>query len=352
METFDEIYARMKAKYIEESGSEFLETSDIAIRLRVLAGEIYNAQTSLEWLKKQMFVNTASGENLDYLASERGLKRKEATKAKGEIMFMIPEAVDHKITIPKGAVVSTNDKTPIRFCTTETEEIGIGGTFVSVYAEAEQAGSNGNIQPNTATVPVSVPAEIVTVKNPVLFEGGADEESDEELRSRIKATFISQANGANAAYYKQLALSVSGVKKAGVIARVRGTGTVNVYVCGNGEAVDSATLAEVQNLLNEKRELVVDVQALNATFINYDLKVNVVAKAGYEDTEVKNLCTNAFKDYLNTIPIGGKLYLSALGKSLLETGCIENYEFDTFMQNQSAAASQCFKAGTVTIGVE
>lgn len=189
METFDEIYARMKAKYIEESGSEFLETSDIAIRLRVLAGEIYNAQTSLEWLKKQMFVNTASGENLDYLASERGLKRKEATKAKGEIMFMIPEAVDHKITIPKGAVVSTNDKTPIRFCTTETEEIGIGGTFVSVYAEAEQAGSNGNIQPNTATVPVSVPAEIVTVKNPVLFEGGADEESDEELRSRIKATF-------------------------------------------------------------------------------------------------------------------------------------------------------------------
>ena len=41
METFDEIYARMKAKYIEESGSEFLETSDIAIRLRVLAGEIY-----------------------------------------------------------------------------------------------------------------------------------------------------------------------------------------------------------------------------------------------------------------------------------------------------------------------
>ena len=131
MATFDEIYARMKAKYIEESGSEFLETSDIAIRLRVLAGEIYNAQTSLEWLKKQMFVNTASGENLDYLASERGLKRKEATKAKGEIMFMIPEAVDHKITIPKGAVVSTNDKTPIRFCTTETEEIGIGGTFVS-----------------------------------------------------------------------------------------------------------------------------------------------------------------------------------------------------------------------------
>jgi uncharacterized phage protein gp47/JayE len=83
VETFDEIYARMKAKYIEESGSEFLETSDIAIRLRVLAGEIYNAQTSLEWLKKQMFVNTASGENLDYLASEAlNAKKQQRQKAR------------------------------------------------------------------------------------------------------------------------------------------------------------------------------------------------------------------------------------------------------------------------------
>lgn len=44
METFDEIYARMKAKYIEESGSEFLETSDIAsVRLTVQTPLIINS---------------------------------------------------------------------------------------------------------------------------------------------------------------------------------------------------------------------------------------------------------------------------------------------------------------------
>ena len=43
METYDEIYRRMSEKYTAESGFEIDPSSDIAIRLRVLAGEIYNA---------------------------------------------------------------------------------------------------------------------------------------------------------------------------------------------------------------------------------------------------------------------------------------------------------------------
>lgn len=352
METYDEIYGRMKEKYIEESGSEFLEASDIAIRIKVLAGEIYNLQTSLEWLKRQMFVGTASGESLDYLASERGLNRKQATKAKGEITFSIPEAVNHIITVPQGTVVSTNDEIPVRFCTTKTGSIAKGSMSVTIEAEAEQSGRNGNIKPRTATVAVSVPSEITAVKNPAYFHGGKDKENDTDLRERIKNTFISQANGANAAYYEQLALSVEGVTKAGVLPKIRGIGTVNVYVCGNGTVVGSDALSKVQVLLDEKRELVSDVKALNANFVAYDMNVTVTSKAGYSTTEVKMLCTEAFKDYLDSLPIGGKLYLSGLGKRLIETGCIENYEFDVIMKNQTLAGSQCFKPGTITIEVE
>ena len=72
METYNEIYTRMKNRYIEESGSDFDEKSDIAVRLKVLAGEIYNAETSIEWLKRQIFVTTASGEFLDEIAEQRG----------------------------------------------------------------------------------------------------------------------------------------------------------------------------------------------------------------------------------------------------------------------------------------
>ena len=48
METYNEIYQRMKNSYTQNSGEDFDESGDIAIRMKVLAGEIYNLQTSLD----------------------------------------------------------------------------------------------------------------------------------------------------------------------------------------------------------------------------------------------------------------------------------------------------------------
>ncbi|WP_405355180.1 hypothetical protein [Ruminococcus sp.] len=45
--TYDEIYNRMKSQFASESKYDFDEASDAAIRMRVLAGEIFNAMTSL-----------------------------------------------------------------------------------------------------------------------------------------------------------------------------------------------------------------------------------------------------------------------------------------------------------------
>ena len=53
----------MKARYEQESGFEIDEASDIAVRLKVLAGEIYNMETTLDWTKRQMFASTATGES-------------------------------------------------------------------------------------------------------------------------------------------------------------------------------------------------------------------------------------------------------------------------------------------------
>lgn len=228
METYDEIYGRMKNAYEHETGDSFNEVSDIAIRLKVLAGEIFKLQTNLEWWKRQMFAVSASGECLDKLASQRGIERKKAMKSTGEITFNISQPCSHDIIIPKGCVVATADLVPIRFVTTEDEEISAGNTLVSVYAEAEQAGSNGNIGLGCAVVPVSVPTEIETVTNREKFTGGCDAETDDELRKRIRDTYINTSNGTNAAYYEQLALTVDGVAKASAVGKVRGVGTVNV----------------------------------------------------------------------------------------------------------------------------
>lgn len=128
-------------------------------------------------------------------------------------------------------------------------------------------------------------------------------------------------------------------------------GTCNVYVCGSSGAVSQETLGAVNDLLQSKRSIVADIQVLNANSLMYDLNVTVKQTAGYSSREVTDLCTSAFEEYLSSLPVGGRVYLSALGKYLLETGCIENYEFDMSMNNVTAPGSQYFVSGDVTIEV-
>ena len=65
METYGEILARMKAKFAELSGATVNDDSDVGIRMKVLAGEVLSLQSNAQWLKNQMFAQTASGVQLD-----------------------------------------------------------------------------------------------------------------------------------------------------------------------------------------------------------------------------------------------------------------------------------------------
>ena len=337
---------------MQESGAEFDEVGDIAIRLKVLAGEIYNMQTHMEWLRRQLFPSTATGVFLDRFAQQRGLERRAAVKAIGQLTFRVNETKRYSLTIPRGTAVSTDTGEPVRLYTTEDSELAAGTYSVTIPAEAEIAGYRGNIKVNTAVVPVSVPAEIDSVTNYSTFKGGADEESDTTLRARVLKSYTDQPNGMNASYYIALATSVEGIAKAGVRAKVRGAGTVNLYIASSDGNITNDKIVEVQQIVDSERELNVDVLVMAGGGIPYDLFVTVTAKAGYENAEVVTKCTDAFEDYLSSIPMGGSVYLPALGRYLLETGCIETYEFNPIMSDMILPGSQFFISGDAHIEVE
>ena len=66
MDSYEDIYNRMKIRYKQLSSYDVPELSDIDIRMRVLAGEIYNDEVNLEFVKRQIFCSTATGDYLDY----------------------------------------------------------------------------------------------------------------------------------------------------------------------------------------------------------------------------------------------------------------------------------------------
>ena len=221
----------------------------------------------------------------------------------------------------------------------------------ATIAHSHSAGYRGNINANSATVPVTVPAAVSSVYNASRFTGGSDEESDNNLRDRVLKTYTAVPNGVNADYYKNLVLTVEGVEKAGVIERIDGYGTAGVYVCGLREQVSNAVVSRVNALLSQNDCVGAMVTAYPAVLRSVDLDVVVTRKPGYSAQDVRVAIENAFADYVYSIPMGERFYLSALGKYLLDTGCIENYVYDSSMTDLGATAATCFMPGNVVLGV-
>ncbi|MFQ7061561.1 MAG: hypothetical protein ACLRQY_02295 [[Clostridium] leptum] len=69
-ETYESILSRMQDQFQELAGFPADDASDIGIRLKVLAGELFSACTNLDWLKRQVFPQTAQGIQLDYHAQQ------------------------------------------------------------------------------------------------------------------------------------------------------------------------------------------------------------------------------------------------------------------------------------------
>ncbi|MBQ8539016.1 MAG: baseplate J/gp47 family protein [Ruminococcus sp.] len=329
MLSYEEILNRMVEKYEELSGFSINSESDIMLRLKVLAGEIYNSTTACEFLKRQMFLSTASGEYLDKHAFTRGLYRKQAVKAKGEVTFYRSVINSTDVVIQKGTVVSTAGPQIRQFVTLETVTMLKDTGSVTAKAQAIEGGASYNVIKDTVTVLVTPPIGVTGVKNQMAFTGGSDEESDEELRERVLYSYRDISNGTNAVYYKRLAESVEGVYSASIVSRARGAGTLNVYVCGKGEeaSLNKEHIEKVQKVLDENRELNVDILVVYALPLKVSFNLNLCVKDGYSFDEVSAEITQKLRDYIDSLGVGRPALLCEMGEIIFHTQGVKNYEF-------------------------
>lgn len=330
MENYDEILERMRGRYKELTGFEPYEESDIGVRLRVLAGELFGMGVNIEWVKRQMNFTTAEGEYLDYHAEYRGLKRYSATKSVGEVIFSMSSPAVQDVVIPKGCVVATTDKEPLCYETTENVTISIGTTAVHAPVAAMEAGRKYNAAVGKITVFVTPVALVDGVTNPDALEGGCDTESDESLRSRISDSLKNIVCAANCAYYRSSAMQVEGVASVSVVPKERGAGTVDVYIAAQGAEVSDETLERVQEKLSREREVNVDVLVKKATSVAVNYYLQIETKSGYEFEDVKNSCVEALTDFVEEADTGGSLTLTKAGERIIRTEGVEDYSFANF----------------------
>lgn len=214
--TYDEILDSMKTAFQEEKGETVKNLSDLEMRFKAVASEIYSVFAFGDYILKQGFPQTATGEYLERHGTLRGITRKTPSHATGTLTFSLLEAADKDVTIPAQTVCSVSGKPFIQFSTDEAVEIKAGELSAEASATALKAGDDHNVPANTVTVIVNPPAYVFSVTNGQAFTGGCDAESDEAMRERIISSYGNGRNMLSVAEVRNIILSIEEVTDATV----------------------------------------------------------------------------------------------------------------------------------------
>lgn len=206
----------MKSAYFEKTGDTVDPRSDLGARLQTVASELLSLYVYGDFVLKQSSVQTADGSYLDNLAALRGITRKSATAATGELTFYLTEASETAITVPSGTVCSVDGKPFLQFYTTENAVIPSGEVAVTVPSKALRTGAESNTPSETVTVMVNPPAEVYGVVNSAAFSGGYDAESDTALRKRLIASYKICQTGFSAASVREQLLQLEALTDCSV----------------------------------------------------------------------------------------------------------------------------------------
>lgn len=347
MKSADEIYCEMCSNYAELTGLTVRDGCDMAVRLYAAAAQIESLYAYNDWVKKQCFPQTATGEYLDNHAIMRGLKRIEATYSTGIIQFTAQAAVAVDLTVPKDTVCVT--ASGIRFATTENGVIASGETSCECAAIAMEAGSSGNVEAEAIAFMQQAPVGIVSCINVSGFAGGVDGEDDDSLRERILATYTSLPNGANAAYYEQLAKSVTGVEAVKVIPKERGVGTVDVIITAVDGMPDDALINEVLSIINQSREICVNVKVYAPTAVTVNVQIGIEAESGYDFNKVSGDVQLAIEKYFDGKLLGCDVLRVKLGDIVFGIDGVRNYTIALPVNDTEITDNELPILGTLTV---
>lgn len=262
--------------------------------------EIWN---DLYQTRRQLFVQTASGSDLDTLAGKYGLLRRGATKGSVILVFNGENGVE----IPAGTQVKTANG--IVYETKNSIILGTKNPTLArplysnilgdtVLAESVEYGSKVKVNVGELNI-IATSGIKAQVTNLLPSVSGYDQESDEEFRKRIMQTNDLLGQGTYA-FYEALAKKYNeNVIRANVI--YAPTANENrIFVVKN--TLTDFTQDELNNLaqaIKDNQKAYTGVTCFNAVRypINFDIAINVAS--GYTLDQVYNNIAIALTDYFD-----------------------------------------------------
>lgn len=347
MKTVDEIYREMVDRVALETGITPAGTSEMAVRLYALAAQIYGLYAENDWTRRQCFPQTATGEELEKHGFLRGVSRLPARRAEGTLRFLLQGVSGSDLTIPQGTVCLTAGGAA--FETTQEAVLPAGAMWVDVPAQAVQPGAAGNVPTGVVRALSLAPVGVASCTNPTPFTGGQEEETDEELRARILATYQSTANGTNSAYYAREALAVPGVAAVKVLPKNRGLGTVDVIIAAADGMPDQTLVDQVQADLEGKREIAVDVSVQAPVAVPVHLILSVQAQEGVLPQVAIQRVKDAMETWFDGSMLGRNLLLVEIAQRIYQVEGVANYVIEGPVNDVTVEAGQLPVLGSLSV---
>lgn len=261
----------------------------------------------------QNLVKYASGYMLDLLCEQLGVNRIPATGA--QCTFAITLAAGNTgVVLPAGIRIQSTDQKVI-FTTDEQVIVSAGETAKTVTGTAQTTGSIGNGYVAGKVSVIMDPQPFVTaISNTDATTGGADDETDEQLRARYPLALSSfSVAGPSLAYQYWAKTAHPSIIDVGITNLT--PGHVNIYpLCKGGTLPSAEIIAQVLAICNgEKVRPLCDIVTVAApTSYDYAIAVSVVLYESADQTATQDLIETA----LDTLVNAGK---NKLGKDVVKS---------------------------------
>ena len=349
-QTEEAVRARMFAAM--SSGLDQAQGSMAWDLISPLAIELNKMWVAMDLLVEFGFAQTNYELFLDARAEEHAVTRKVATLATGIVRFTGTDTT----VIPVGTQISNtvllgSPDEPQVF-QTSAEGI-ISGGFVDVAVAAVTAGTEGNLPANSIDRMVTIVALVTAVDNAVATTGGTDDETDDDLRTRLLASIAAQEGAGTSDDYETWALQVIGVGAATTEPLWNGAGTVRVMILDLTFQPASAQLqTDVDDHIGLLRPIGADVTIDTPTLDTHAIVATLTMEPGFTVLGVQSAVEESLQAYYDSLGTGEDVIYTEVSAAVVTTLGVADWTvltLDGGTVNVVISATQKADLGTVTL---
>lgn len=352
--TFQQLVADMVTAWSNQIGVvPTLNTGDALLAIfQSVSSQLDYLQSQVTLVNAVARAQTSSGADLDTWMAQFQFFREPATFAEGPVTFTKLVPATSQILIPAGTIVQTtggaiqyvviaDTAQPTWSATYNAYVLAIGQSSLVASVQASVAGSGSNVSVGQLNQIASSLPGIDQVNNGAPISNGIDAQSDDAFRTAFISYLGSLAQGTyqailTAAQSVQQGLQVDPIENIKPNGDAQ-LGAFTVFVDNGTGSPPSPLLDLIFTAVNAVRAFTVQPYVSGPGVVTGVIDLNVRLASGANSGVVTAAVQNAIIAYVNSLAIGGTLFISSLEGVALTTSGVTAVQPDNTTINSAQA---------------